>query len=1081
MAQELRVDGAAFWSRLERWHALWLLNRESFWGGADAVCLALPKFDDENDRPTYSKSSALCRSLTGYDLNSTVMLLSKTELHVLSGEKKCALLEGVMGDPDAASCPVKLVLHRTSKVGNDAAFGELIQAAKTSFRGKRIGVLAKELDNFPGVPGNVAVTFLEAVDKAGLQRVEVAPGCAMVLAEKDSQGLDCVKKAAVMSNKVMKHVFIKTMEEVFDDTSKTMKHAQMATEIDEKIEDPSKLGIKVPSGSIESCFFPIVQSGGSESGFNIKVTAQSDENTMTEDVVICSLGASFKGYCGHIARTFCIDPVRKVQDTYAALLKLRAECLAVMTTGGQVADVYNRAKDFLAKKYPKLVERLPKSLGFSLGIEFKDSVYSFTAKTDPQLRFRPDMVFSLAVGFQDVPLSASDKKSTKGPLRKLDKFSLLVADTVRIAEDGKIPDILTKTPCQWTDVSYNILNEGEEDDGEEDDGEEDDEEDDEEDEGTRVKTSAGVATILKSRLRERNVVADEVTAARQQRLEKQTRMHQAKIDKGLKEQSRVIGAGAAEEEQEILADEFSAYPSSDRFPPDVNGSTIHVDMETGCVFLPINGQPVPFHISTIKNVVMPDPDRSTYLRINFYTPGQALGKDAPKQMAAIVDRHKQQGGEYAFIKEFTFRCVEQRGLNKAFREIQELRKRSRQREARELEEADLVVQAKIVKMRDCPRLTDLEMRPALSGRKSKGNLEAHSNGLRFVVTKSGESVDMMYGNIKHALFQPCKGEHIIVVHFHLVHPIMVGKKKTQDVQFITEVVEASEDVNARNSVYDPDEYEQEQRERKMRKKLNLKFKDFVMRVEDVAKQHDFKLEFDMPYRDLAFQGAHHREMVTLMPSINCLVNLTEMPSFVLSMREVEHVHFERCSMGNKNFDMVFIMKNLQQPSPTKMISAVDMKDIDEIQEWLTNQDITYTGGTINFNWKNMITTIKALLEDGVFWEQEVEENGEIIREPGYLFLNADNGDDEDEGEDEDEDEYQAASNEESSDDYSDEDEDDDDFDEEEDESEFDEEEEEEAEGQDWDELEAEAIASDRQREDWERQQPERPTKKPRRR
>eukprot|EP00616_Rhizochromulina_sp_CCMP1243_P017883 CAMPEP_0118980332 /NCGR_PEP_ID=MMETSP1173-20130426/28059_1 /TAXON_ID=1034831 /ORGANISM="Rhizochromulina marina cf, Strain CCMP1243" /LENGTH=1081 /DNA_ID=CAMNT_0006930669 /DNA_START=32 /DNA_END=3277 /DNA_ORIENTATION=+ len=1081
MAAELHVDADTFWSRLARWHSLWSRSREQHWGGADAVCLALPKFDDEQERPTYSKSAAMSRSIVGYELSSTVMLLTKTELHVLSGEKKCALLEGVQGAAAAASCPVKLVLHRTSKGGNDVAFGELIKAAKASLRGARLGILAKELENFPGVAGNVALAFLDAVDKAGLQKVEVNVGCAAVLAEKDSGSVDHLKKAAVMSNKVMKHVFIKTMEEVFDDSSRTKTHSEMATEIDEKIEDPSKLGIKVPPGSIDSCFFPIVQSGGSESGFSLKASAQTDDNTMTEDVVICSLGASFKGYCGHIARTFCIDPVPKVQSTYATLLKLRAECLTVMTNGGKLADVHIRAKEFLAKKHPALAKHLPRSLGFSLGIEFKDSVYSFTAKTDPQLRFRKDMVFSLSVGFQDVPLSAGDRKSTKGPLKKLEKFSLLVADTVRIAEEGSLPDVLTKTPCQWTDVSYNILNDADQDE-ESEDGEGDEEEEEEADEGTRVKTAAGVATVLKSRLRERNVVADEVTAARQKRMDKQTRLHQAKIDKGLRDQSRGGGGGAAEEEEEILADEFASYPSSERFPPDANGSTIHVDMERECIFLPINGQPVPFHISTIKNVVMPDPDRSTYLRINFYTPGQALGKDAPKQMAAIVDRHKQQGGEYAFIKEFTFRCVEQRGLNKAFREIQELRKRSRQREARQLEEADLVVQAKLVKMRDCPRLADLEMRPALSGRKSKGNLEAHSNGLRFVVTKSGESVDMMYANIKHALFQPCKGEHLIVIHFNLVHPIMVGKKKTQDVQFITEVVEASEDVNARNSVYDPDEYEQEQRERKMRKKLNLKFKDFVMRVEDVAKQHDLKLEFDMPYRDLAFQGAHHREMVTLMPSINCLCNLTEMPPFVLSMREVDHVHFERCSMGNKNFDMVFVMKNLNQPTPTRMISAIDMKDIDEIQEWLSNQDITYTGGTINFNWKNMITTIKGLLEDGVFWEQEVEENGELIREPGYLFLNADNGDDEGEDEDEDGEEYEAGSDDEESEDYDDEDDEDDDFDEEEDESEFDEEEEDDAEGQDWDELEAEAIASDRQKEDWERQQPEeRPAKKSRRR
>lgn len=41
-------------------------------------------------------------------------------------------------------------------------------------------------------------------------------------------------------------------------------------------------------------------------------------------------------------------------------------------------------------------------------------------------------------------------------------------------------------------------------------------------------------------------------------------------------------------------------------------------------------------------------------------------------------------------------------------------------------------------------------------------------------------------------------------------------------------------------------------------------------------------------------GTPNREMVTLQPSVHCLVNLTETPAFVVSMTSVEHVHFERC-------------------------------------------------------------------------------------------------------------------------------------------------------------------------------------------
>jgi len=52
-------------------------------------------------------------------------------------------------------------------------------------------------------------------------------------------------------------------------------------------------------------------------------------------------------------------------------------------------------------------------------------------------------------------------------------------------------------------------------------------------------------------------------------------------------------------------------------------------------------------------------------------------------------------------------------------------------------------------------------------------------------------IDIIYDNIKYAFFQPAEKSLIVVVHFHLHSEIMVGKKKTQDVQFYLEVMEAS--------------------------------------------------------------------------------------------------------------------------------------------------------------------------------------------------------------------------------------------------------------------------------------------------
>ena len=40
------------------------------------------------------------------------------------------------------------------------------------------------------------------------------------------------------------------------------------------------------------------------------------------------------------------------------------------------------------------------------------------------------------------------------------------------------------------------------------------------------------------------------------------------------------------------------------------------------------------------------------------------------------------------------------------------------------------------------------------------------SGFRFTSVR-GDKVDILYNNIKHALFQPCDGEMIILLHFHL--------------------------------------------------------------------------------------------------------------------------------------------------------------------------------------------------------------------------------------------------------------------------------------------------------------------------
>ena len=47
-----------------------------------------------------------------------------------------------------------------------------------------------------------------------------------------------------------------------------------------------------------------------------------------------------------------------------------------------------------------------------------------------------------------------------------------------------------------------------------------------------------------------------------------------------------------------------------------------------------------------------------------------------------------------------------------------------------------------------------------------GMLEAHTNGFQYTSIR-GDKIDILYNNIKHAFYQPCDGEMIILLHFHL--------------------------------------------------------------------------------------------------------------------------------------------------------------------------------------------------------------------------------------------------------------------------------------------------------------------------
>jgi len=517
--------------------------------------------------------------------------------------------------------------------------------------------------------------------------------------------------------------------------------------------------------------------------------------------------------------------------------------------------------------------------------------------------------------------------------------------------------------------------------------------------------------------------------------------HQKELEKKHREEASARFAKEKPRQTSLPSKEMAieAYKDPSKFPHEAQKFKIFVDTQRESILVPIYGFLVPFHILTIKNVSKTDEE---HLRIIFNVPAN--------------DQTKIQ------IRELTYRSTDSHQLNNALRMIKELRKRVAAREADRVATADLVVQETLIetKGRSIPRLTDVFIRPNPTGRRTIGTLEAHVNGFRFI-SQRGEHIDVLYKNIKIPFFQPAENEVLVLIHFRLKNAIMVGKKKTEDVQFCTEVMEVSQALDSRHR-YDVDEIEDEQRERQNRNRLNNEFQNFFKRVEDLPSG----LEFDIPYRELGFQGVPNRSSVLLQPTVHCLVNLTEQPFFVLVLDEIEIAYFERVQFSLRNFDLVFVLKDYDKP--VVHVNSIAVEYLETIKEWLDSCDIKYYEGTQTLNWNRIMSAIKEdpvrfhteeggwsfLNTESSSEEEQENEDGEANDKNGEEeesdYAPEDGSDEnEEENEEEDEEEYEENSEEDS--------------DEDEDSAENSDDGSEEEAGEDWDELEKKARKEDKER------------------
>lgn len=997
-----------FSKRLKMLYSHWSKFRNDLWGGSEVLAVATPPPSEDL---RYLKSSALNIWLIGYEFPDTIMVFMKKEIHFLCSQKKVSLLE-VVKESAKHAVGVEVIMHVKAK--NDDGTSLMDNIFKAVYAGSRLngndtpvfGHIAREAPE-----GNLLETWDEKLKIANFQLTDVTSGFSDLFAVKDTAEVTNVKKAAYLTSSVMKYFVVPKLEKIIDEEKK-VSHSSLMDDTEKVILEPARIKVKLKADNVDICYPPIFQSGGV---FDLKPSASSNEDNLFYDstsVIICAIGSRYNSYCSNVARTFLIDANSMQSKAYEVLLKAHDAAISALKPGKKAGDAYLTAVSIVEKEAPELAPYMTKSAGTGIGLEFRESGLNLNGKNDRMLK--SGMIFNVSLGFQNL------QTETKNP--KTQKFSILLADTVIIG--GGSPEVVTSACSKAVkDVAYSFG---------------------EEEEPLKVKSMPNVAEKFPSKATLRSV-NHEVSK------EELRRQHQAALARRKNEETaRRLAGGGSEGTNHGPAKpsgELVAYKNVNDLPPP-RDFMIQVDQKNEAILLPIYGKMVPFHIATVKSVSsQQDTSRTCYIRIIFNVPGAFTQNDP----------NFQKFQDSIYVKEVSFHSKDPRHISEVVQLIKTLRRQVASRESEKAERATLVTQEKLqlagAKFKPI-RLSDLWIRPVFGGRgrKLSGTLEAHTNGFRYATSRSDERVDIMFGNVKHAFFQPAEKEMITLLHFHLHNHIMVGNKKTKDVQFYVEVMDVVQTIGGgKRSAYDPDEIEEEQRERDRKNKINLDFQNFVNRVNDLWGQPQFKsldLEFDQPLRELGFHGVPHKSSAFIVPTSSCLVELIETPFVVITLSEIEIVNLERVGLGQKNFDMTIVFKDFKRD--VMRIDSIPTSSLDGIKEWLDTTDLKYYESRLNLNWRQILKTI-------------TDDPEQFIEDGGWEFLNLEASDSDSENSQESDQGYvpsdvQSDSGSEEEDDDSEslvESEDDEDEDEDENS--------EEDEGKTWEELEREASNADREK------------------
>lgn len=841
---------------------------------------------------------------------------------------------------------------------------EEFTAALASLMGQgtdTVRTCAKELQLQQGAFVSALAPLLRPVDDA----TQVLGALLFV---KDAHGLANIGKAGMLATAVCKRYILPTLEAVVSrDDGKTTLHA-FSSDLSDRIAKPVTIpGLeKLEAPEEFSPGLPVYVTHAGE--YTEKITeGTGSEAPLQATALIVRYGVKYRGYTAYMARTILFEKAmpRQAAQAYEFALDVQATLLEALVPNAHVAAIASKVLETAKAKNPEFAAKLVPVLGWVTGLNVQEVKGQIGAKGTTTVQ--ADMAFVVRVVVQDL----EDAGKT---------YAIELADTVVVGATGPAA-FRTKAPRLAADVIYATAS---------DDAFGDDAVD-------VVETRKDLRSITRAGQAPQDTINAEGTRMKMLAELLASKEAEWKQNGGKRVTQEVLEEQRTYDLGRLGMGELACYPSSAASEQQVAGlppSLLHVHRETNAMWLPVNGKAVPFHVSTVNKIDLKKEGSTITMVVTFHSTQES--NHAFKQHRTKV-----------FIRELAYTAPAARferpfeDFGKAVRELQaKIKNADAARKAKQ----GLAAAIQVKPIGNPMRLRAVKMRPppAAGGKdKDKGNLELHDTGLRFTFN-AGEPLEFHFDNIKHCIFQHAlKGDSMTIFHITLKQPMMIGKRKTDEVQVVAEILRDADDLDkGGRRGGEAAEAQEEEQEHKLLIATNTEFMNFSRAVSAKSGR-----AVETSIQKFGFQGVPLRENTHLRGSTNVLWAIKDFPFFTMNVKEIEIAHFERAAQGSKTVDVSFIPFTYKSPIT---ITAIMWGEFGVVKDWCLAAKIPYAEHAININWAQMLKVIREDQE----WEPWSVEGG---------WRTCIEDDDEEEEDDDDDSSYHESEDEDGSDGGSDDD------------------------------------------------------------